>query len=133
MALLAIGVTVVGASWAVQPGPGDQWSYFMGEQMGGPCDFREASGHPCPTCGMTRSWVRASRGQLLEAARFHAAGTLLFLGLVTTGVVGAIRLIRGDPKAVPIPSKWLMVAVLGWVAAHMLQWGVRLLGGFPLP
>lgn len=124
---------MVTASWAVQPGPGDHWSYLMGEQIGGPCDFREASGHPCPTCGMTRIWVRASRGQLLEAARFHLAGTLLFLGLTTTGVIGAIRLFQRDPKAVSIPSWWLMMAGLSWAAVHVLQWGVRLLGGLPLP
>lgn len=35
------------------------------------CVIEELSGVPCPTCGMTRAWLSALRGDLVRAFRFH--------------------------------------------------------------
>lgn len=46
------------------------------------CLHRAFSGHPCPGCGMTRSFVHLGHGQLARAARANPAGPLLFVVIV---------------------------------------------------
>ena len=41
------------------------------------CALQERTGYPCPTCGMTRAWGQAVRGNLAEAFRANIAGAIL--------------------------------------------------------
>lgn len=43
------------------------------------CAFRELTGFPCPTCGMTRSLALAVRGRWVSAFRQHFLGPPLLL------------------------------------------------------
>ncbi len=54
------------------------------------CALRERTGYPCPTCGMTRAWEQAVRGNLVEAFRANMAGAVLAVGcgLVALGGLG---------------------------------------------
>jgi Protein of unknown function (DUF2752) len=45
------------------------------------CNFRRIFGIDCPGCGMTRSFILASRLQYLDAWRMNPAGALLFVSL----------------------------------------------------
>jgi Protein of unknown function (DUF2752) len=58
---------------------------------GGPtmCVFRRATGMPCPSCGMTRSWSAATRLDVRRSLAWHPLGipTLIGVLLVSTGVV----------------------------------------------
>ncbi|CAN5726497.1 hypothetical protein BH23CHL7_BH23CHL7_09300 [soil metagenome] len=61
------------------------------------CLFRRATGLPCPSCGMTRSWNAAARLRLRDSVRFHpfglpALGATLFI---------ALQLGRGRQPSVP--------------------------------
>ena len=79
-------------AWHLEPahlplGPASQLS-FPG------CAFRERTGYPCPTCGMTTAWAKASRGDLIAAFRANIAGAVLavaafcglLFGLATAGL-----------------------------------------------
>jgi hypothetical protein len=53
-----------------------------------PCGFRARTGLPCLTCGMTRSVLAFSRGDLVEAFRMQPAAGLLGLVCVAAGGCG---------------------------------------------
>jgi hypothetical protein len=44
-----------------------------------PCTFKYVTGQPCPSCGMTHSFVFLVHGEILESLRWNAVGTLLAL------------------------------------------------------
>ncbi|MBD0267652.1 MAG: DUF2752 domain-containing protein [Cyanobacteria bacterium Co-bin8] len=46
------------------------------------CPFRSLTGIPCPTCGMTRSFMAVARGDLVQALSYHLFGPALFLMLL---------------------------------------------------
>lgn len=52
------------------------------------CPIRYLTGVPCPTCGMTRSFMAIARGDLGAAIQYHWFGPLLF----TVGLVAIVHL-----------------------------------------
>jgi hypothetical protein len=54
---------------------------FAGIPIGGACLFRQSTGLPCPTCGMTRSVVLSLHGHLWTALRLNPAGPLWVLAV----------------------------------------------------
>lgn len=46
------------------------------------CPLRHLTGIPCPTCGMTRSFVALAQGDLAGAIDYHLFGPVLFVGLI---------------------------------------------------
>jgi Protein of unknown function (DUF2752) len=47
------------------------------------CPLRSLTGIPCPTCGMTRSFVAIAQGNLDAAIKYHLFGPALFLLFLT--------------------------------------------------
>ena len=41
-----------------------------------PCTFKEMTGLPCPSCGMTSSFALLVRGDVMNSLRANAVGTL---------------------------------------------------------
>ena len=65
------------------------------------CAFRNRTGYPCPTCGMTTAWAKAVRADLISSFRANIAGAVLaltaFLGLLSglaTAVLGKVFYLR---------------------------------------
>ena len=89
------------------------------------CMFQVATGRPCPGCGMTRSMLRLSQGDLVASLRFHPLGIVL-AGLFFAALGGtAVGLVRGgDPVADFLARRgtWLVLVV---VIALLLVWAVR--------
>lgn len=89
---LALGL--VAAGWLT----GGLWMTPAGEALATPsgkplptaCWIRATTGHECPTCGMSRSFVAFFHGDPVSAFRFHPVGPLLAIGtvLVLVLVVG---------------------------------------------
>ena len=46
------------------------------------CPFRVVTGIPCPTCGMTRSFMAIAQGDLAKAVSYNLFGPFLFLGFL---------------------------------------------------
>lgn len=50
------------------------------------CPLRAITGIPCPTCGMTRSFVTLAQGNLEAAINYHLFGPALFLLLLASAM-----------------------------------------------
>ena len=113
----------------------DQWvAWPWGAQFGDTCGMIQATGMPCPQCGMTRSWVHGIRGDLVAAATFNPAGLALLAWIIGGGVVGAVRLATRDPNRLSPPDWLLYTIVLIWAGPLWLGVYVgRLAGWNPLP
>jgi hypothetical protein len=62
------------------------------------CMFERVTGRPCPGCGMTRSMLRLSQGDVVGSLRMHPLGVVLaalFFATFAGTVVGLVR--GGDP------------------------------------
>jgi hypothetical protein len=118
LGLAAAGALAVGA-WLV-PSPGG--AVFPGGRPGpAACWFREATGHACPTCGMTRSYVALLEGDLAGSVRAHPAGPLL-LAATATALIGI--LVVGLRRRPPLWGRRGFRSALTWVALLVLVTGV---------
>ena len=126
-------LAILVAAWHLEP----SWLPLgSGTQLSLPsCGLQERTGYPCPTCGMTRAWGRAVRGNLLEALRANIAGTILAVGCGLGAVAGLGTAIGGrgfysrfvEPITTSLrPEQWLY-AVLGLI---LLAWAWNALWAF---
>lgn len=81
-------------------------------RLGTPCTFLRLTGHPCPSCGMTRSWEAAMRGDFPGALRWSPLGTVVFTAVaVYVPYAWAVLLLRLKPVRVSLTRRWERVAV----------------------
>ncbi len=94
------------------------------------CPFRLATGLPCPSCGMTRSWSALGHGDLTSSLAFHPLGWAFFAMALWFAASTVARLVAGH--AVPSPSALIprSVFMLVVVVTAILGWG-RFLGALP--
>lgn len=131
--LLVMGVGAVGAALVFYPG-GDEWTYIFGWRFGSGCAFVDATGQPCPSCGMTRSWVHLARGEILTSIRYNIAGAVLLGWLAVGGVLGGLRLLKRDERFLKVPYSLAAGFGLFWmIVLYMGVWVARLFGINPLP
>ncbi len=127
------GIAAVAAALLVHPGVGEALT-FQSATFGDPCSLRLQTGLPCATCGMTRSWVWAVRGEWARALGYSPAGAALFAALVGVGLLGAARLLTRNPGFARLPWQVLVGATGFWmVVLYEGVWLLRLRGYFPLP
>lgn len=93
------------------------------EQLGmAPCWFRQATGRPCPMCGMTTAWAYAVRGNALAAVDANLGGTLLVVACAggaawSLAAATAGRLLGGRLRlqtAAWVATAWLIVTLADW-------------------
>lgn len=132
--LVGMGVAAWSASLLLHPGP-HEFVYFPdGTQFGDTCGLIVAAGVPCPQCGMTRSWVYAARFEWVTAFFYSPGGLGLFLWLQVGAIIGLVRLVTRNPRALEPP----LALSAGWagfwlVALYALPYALRLAGVNPLP
>jgi hypothetical protein len=85
------------------------------------CTFRRATGLPCPSCGLSRSWSALLHGRFRESVAFHPLGPIKVLAAVAL-------MLRADEKVPGLAERLKSPAiagslVTGWVAV----WVARLL------
>ncbi len=116
-----------------EPGA-DELCYVFGRPFGDTCQFTLLTGHACPQCGMTRSWVWAARLELTRSFFYNPAGLALFLWIQIAGLIGGLRLLVHDPRRFRLASPLLMAWACFWVVGlYVLPWFGRLAGFNPLP
>jgi len=92
---------------------------------GWPCPFHQATGRPCPGCGLGRACVQMLRGEIGESLRLHAFAGLM---LVVLAVLGAGLLPGPAGEKVRLVVRrteertWLVPALL---AALLVYWLAR--------
>lgn len=133
-AMVGLAASALATSWVLVPGA-DEFVYFLGEtRFGGECGFTVVTGLPCPQCGMTRSFVHAARGNLLQSFLYSPGGMTLFLWIQAGGVVGLARLVRRDATAMTPPWQLLFGWCMSWIVLfYSVPWALRLVGINPLP
>jgi hypothetical protein len=94
------------------------------------CLFERATGRPCPGCGMTRSLLRLSQGDVAASLRLHPLGVVLaafYVALLGATVVGLVR--GGDPVAQFLERRGKSTLVV----VSVLFVGVWILRAFVVP
>jgi hypothetical protein len=88
------------------------------------CMFRQVFGTDCPGCGMTRSFVLASRLRLVEAWNMNPAGCMLFISLMVSAPFRFVQWIRAKQgmtmrSTLAPEAGWLVVVasvmMFGWM------------------
>lgn len=90
-----------------------------------PCGMLVTTGHPCPTCGVTTSYVLAAHGRFYDALVNQPFGLLVFLG-VAAGLVGAIGTLATGRSWSPLarPSVVIPAAIVMLVLV-LASWGYK--------
>ncbi|BDI16684.1 hypothetical protein ANSO36C_24860 [Nostoc cf. commune SO-36] len=57
------------------------------------CPIRHLTGIPCPTCGMTRSFIAIAQGDLVQAVAENLFGPVLFASFVIVAIHIALELL----------------------------------------
>ncbi len=89
------------------------------------CVFQRVTDRPCPGCGMTRSMLRLSQGDVVESLRLHPLGIVL-AGLWFATLAGtAFGLLRGgDPVARFLDRRGIGV-VMSLIVLFVVSWVLR--------
>jgi hypothetical protein len=88
------------------------------------CLFFRLTGHPCFTCGVTRSLKALASGRVMDAVRFQPLMVVAGVGLVLLMIVCALRRARGyagwEWARIPTRRRWGMLAA--GVTAVVINW-----------
>jgi len=95
------------------------------DPAGSVCMLRRATGLPCPTCGLTRSFYAMGRGAVGEAFEAHPLGPLVFVlfGVVWVRSAGILLAGRAWLNGTARVLTWSLPFLAG---AALLLWVVRL-------
>jgi hypothetical protein len=103
--------------------------YFLGKPIAAACAFHQATGLPCPTCGLSRSTVLALHGNLGAAWHVMPGGPMLILGALGIAVAllwYAIFAPSRRPAAQVAARRWIARASLAYGTVAVVMW----LGGW---
>jgi hypothetical protein len=87
-----------------------------------PCGFREWTGLPCATCGMTTAFAHAVRGHVLEAARAQPLGLLLALASAALAALGPPLAALAVPIAPLLRALFARRTAISFFALAILAW-----------
>ena len=126
------GLAAATASRLVSPIVGDpDHLALFGHILPLSCQFRQTTGLPCASCGMTRSWVWLARGEVAKSFQYNAAGASLLVLVLIVGL-GCAWTLAG--RTLPRRT-WMLGAVVGvaWPVVWLGGWALRLAGHYPMP
>lgn len=85
------------------------------------CPIRRATGQPCPSCGLTRSWSAVAHGRLGDGFRMHPLGPMAFVAAAALSLAPT----RWLERLPPYPASALPAFASAWIGI----WLGRLLAG----
>jgi hypothetical protein len=91
-----------------------------------PCGFHLVTGHPCPTCGVTRMGLFLLEGRVPAAFRMNPFLFLVVAGLATWAVAGLAARFAGRDLDLGISDReekwWWAALVFGFLANWAYLW-----------
>ena len=127
--ILFLATGMVAAALLLQRASGNQETKLQLVGMTAPlpelCMSKRLFGARCPGCGLTRSVVASSRGQLRRAMDHHPAGPIIFLwALVQIPYrIGNLWRLRKRGGAWQLPGAGVTASII--TAICIVQWVVR--------
>ena len=127
--LFGASATVLGIARWLNPSPAGVGTHT---QLGLPsCGFLQATGMPCPACGMTTSFAHAAHGHLFAAFHTQPAGATLAILTAAMLIASVYGMISGrslspliDAVMRPVPMIALAAIILaGWMYKILLVTG----------
>ena len=91
------------------------------------CFFLEKTGHPCPTCGMSRSFYATFHFDFQDAFQFHLLGPVLYLILLIAFVKFSWEVIINRVIQSRLMSRYLNYLFFIFVLVMILNWIYMLL------
>ena len=96
-------------------------------QLGLPeCTFKQATGLPCPSCGMTTSFSLLMHGDPINSLRANCVGTGLALVCLAMIPWALVSVWLRRPLFIVSLERALAVLVVSFLAAMLLRWGIVL-------
>ena len=99
--------------------------YFVGRAINLHCAFRDATGLPCPTCGLSRSVVMSLHGEFARAWGLAPAGPVAVIGVALFAaamLVLAMLQARGERSLAAGARFWIRRTALAYSAALTAVW-----------
>jgi hypothetical protein len=131
LVLMAVAlIAVFGIAWWLQPYRDDGAALTSGshQQLGlPPCTFKELTGRPCPSCGMTTSFALFVRGDLLHSMQANFAGTILAAFCLLTIPWALACAFRGQYYWIASLEWFVPRFIVVFFGVMLLRWGVVLL------
>ena len=90
------------------------------------CTFKYLTGQPCPSCGMTHSFVMLMHGDLLNSIRFNVVGTVLAVCCLALVPWSLGSIYCGRPLfvlTIERPLTWIIVVFMSLV---LVRWVIVL-------
>ena len=81
------------------------------------CPFRRATGVPCPSCGLTRSWTAVAHGRLRDGFRMHPFGPPAFVAAAALSLTPR----RWLERLPPYPPAVLPAFAIAWTGVWLLR------------
>lgn len=90
------------------------------------CLFKYVTGLDCPGCGLTRSFVCLSSGQLMHAFRFNASGPFLYVAFCLYFIDRALQMMTSS-RRLHVPLLFTQVLSVMIVFTMFGHWVVKLI------
>lgn len=81
-------------------------------EIPGTCFFKNATGHNCPSCGMTRSFVSVSHLDFVGALRFNMAGIFAYALCLLEIIYRALIVLTKNNSILINPVRYLVTGVM---------------------
>jgi hypothetical protein len=89
-----------------------------------PCTFKETTGLPCPSCGMTTSFALLVRGDVANSLRANAVGTLLAVFCLAVIPWSLASAVRGRLLVIRSMERTFTIFILVLLGSMLLRWGL---------
>ncbi len=91
-----------------------------------PCSFKDKTGLPCPSCGMTTSFALLIRGEIWPSLQANAVGTLLAVVCLAIIPWSLVSVALGRPLFIVSLERTIMWLIIGFLVLMLLRWVIVL-------